>query len=101
MGTVDPAGSYDLQLTFGGTALPIKMELYKENGAWHGSAGNPSVGVADVINVKVDGSRFRVTLTAQNNTTFALSFELRPDNTVTGTWEGNGDGSPVTGRKIK
>ena len=98
---VDPAGSYDLRVTFGGSSTSATMELYKENGAWRGTVGIPNVGAAEVTNVVVDGRKFRVTMYAQNGMAFNLNFELHADNTVAGNWDGGGDGSPVTGRKIR
>lgn len=89
-----------MQLTFGGSALPVTMDLYKENGAWHGNV-NSSIGSVTVNGVNVVGNRIKVSMTAENGAAYTLDIELKADKTLAGNWSGAGDGSNVTGRKIK
>ncbi len=98
---VNPEGNYELQVVFGGSPTAVAMELYKENGAWHGTVGNPDLGSAAVTGLSQEGRRFRLTLAAQTGDAITLTFELKQDNTVTGTWSGLGDGSQLTGRKVR
>ena len=98
---VNPEGNYELQIAFGGAPLAVTMELYKENGAWRGSVGNPNLGGADVTGLVQDGRKFRVTFVAQTGDPVTINFELKADETVTGTWSGLGDGSQVTGRRVR
>ena len=96
---VNPEGYYELQIAFGGAPVTLAMELYKENGAWRGTVGNPNLGSADVTGLVQDGRKFRVSFVATTGDAVTFNFELKADNTVTGTWSGFGDGSQVTGRK--
>ncbi len=98
---VNPEGNYELQIAFGGAPLAVTMELYKENGAWRGSVGNPNLGGADVTGLTQDGRKIRVTFVAQTGDPVTINFELKADDTVTGTWSGLGDGSQVTGRRVR
>jgi hypothetical protein len=100
----DPTGVYELQITFGGQAMPITLELWKEKGAWTGTAGNPNLGTAAVTTVTQDGRSLKVGLRADAESgpiTYSLSLTVKEDKTVDGTWEGNGDGSALTGKKTK
>jgi hypothetical protein len=98
---VNPEGNYELQIVFGGAPLTVAMELYRENGAWRGSVGNPALGSADVTGLVQDGRKIRATFAAATGETFIFSFELKADNSVAGTWSGMGDGSQVAGRKVR
>lgn len=97
----DPAGYYELQVTFGGQPVAVVLEMWKENGAWKGSAGNAQLGFTNITAVTQEGRDVRITLVAENGPTFAMRISVKTDNTVTGTWEGNGDGSPIAGKKTK
>lgn len=96
----EAAGTYELQITFGGQAMPIALQLYRDKDVWSGSAGNPNLGTASVTAVKLEGRTLRVDLAA-DGASFVMTLTVKEDNSVTGKWEGNGDGSPVTGRKTK
>ena len=93
-------GQYELQIAFGGQSLPVALELWRENGKWYGTA-NSSIGGADLSGFTQDGRKLQITLLAQGGPTFELSLDVKADNTVTGTWSGNNDGSPITGKKVK
>jgi hypothetical protein len=99
--TLDPTGNYNLNITFGGQAVPVALEMWKESGVWKGSAGNSQLGFANISAVVVEGRDVKITLVAENGPTFNMRINVKPDSTVTGTWEGNGDGSPITGKKTK
>src|SRR5881394_2916996 len=47
----DAEGNYDLQVTFGGTQLPLLVELWRENGKWRGGATLSNLGGADLTNL--------------------------------------------------
>lgn len=95
------AGQYELSITFGGQAMPIFLELIKEKDAWRGTAGNPNLGTANVTGVKQEGRTLSINLATTDGPTFLMTLTVKDDNTVTGRWEGNGDGSVVTGKKTK
>lgn len=96
----DPAGFYEMQISFGGQSMAVTMELYKANGAWAGTAGSATTGMANVTAVTVEGRNVRVSLNG-DGTPYTVNITVKEDNTVTGKWEGNGDGSPLTGKKTK
>lgn len=96
----DPTGVYELQLSFGGQAMPITLELWKENDAWKGTAGNPSLGSANVVSLTQEGRAIRVNLSTEG-ISYSMNLTVKEDKTIEGKWEGNGDGSPVTGKKTK
>lgn len=93
-------GTYELQIAFGGQALPVALELWRENGKWYGTV-NSSIGGADLSGFTQDGRKLQITLVAQGGPTFVLNLEVKTDNTVTGNWSGNNDGSPISGKKVK
>ncbi|HKS07299.1 MAG TPA: hypothetical protein VJR92_13410 [Gemmatimonadaceae bacterium] len=97
----EPSGVYEMQLTFGGSPLPVTMELWKENGQWRGTVGNPNLGSADLSTFATEGRWFKGTFVVSGGPTFAFEVEVNMDNTVKGTWSGNGDGSGLTGKKTK
>ena len=96
----DAEGTYELQIAFGGQALPVALEIWRENGKWYGTA-NSSIGGADLSAFTQDGRKLQITIVAQGGPTFVLNLDVKADNTVTGTWSGNNDGSPITGKKVK
>jgi hypothetical protein len=97
----DPAGTYELQLTFSGGSLPVTLELWQENGQWRGWGGNSQVGSADLSDLRINGRSLRITLVAQNGPTFVMDLTVKADQTVEGSWSGGGDGSSISGRKTK
>ena len=97
----DATGVYELQLTFGGSPIPVTMELWKENGAWRGTVGNPNLGSADLSTLATEGRWFKGTFVVTGGPTFTFEVDVKADNSVTGTWSGNNDGSSLTGKKTK
>ena len=100
-GAFDPTGTYELQLTFGGNPLPVTMELWKEKDLWFGYVGNPNLGSADLTQFSMDGRWFKGTFVTQGGPTFVFEATVAANNTVSGKWTGNGDGSNFSGRKTK
>jgi hypothetical protein len=100
--TLDPTGSYELDIQFGGQPLPIVMELKKDaQGNWTGTAGNPNVGVADVKSVEViSADEFKVVLVTPDGQAIEMALKVLPENKIEGSWTGMGDGSKVAGRKV-
>jgi hypothetical protein len=97
----DAAGLYDLKVTFGGQPMAVTLELIKDKDGWRGSGGNPDIGMAAVSSVTQEGRNVRVTLTAEDGPTFLITLTVKADSTVEGKWEGNGDGSAITGKKTR
>lgn len=100
-GVFDPTGTYELSLTFGGNPIPATMELWKENGAWRGYVGNPNLGSADLSTLATDGRWFKGTFVVSGGPTLTFEMEVNNDNTLKGSWSGNGDGSNISGKKTK
>ena len=97
----NPEGTYDLQITFGGEQLPLAVELWRENGKWRGTATITNLGGADLSELTQDGRKLKLTVVSQAGPSYVLNLQVSEDNTVAGEWSGGGDGSRITGKKVK
>jgi len=97
----DPEGSYELQITFGGQQLPLAVELWRENGKWHGTATITNLGGADLSDLAQDGRKLKLTVVSSAGPSYVINLQVDSDNSVAGDWSGGGDGSRISGKKIK
>ena len=98
----DPTGEYAVGLTYQGQAITVTLQLAKDgSGAWTGRILPDQVPPIPLYDVRRTGDTFTASLTSPDGAAVALEFTITGDD-VNGQFKSaSGDGSPMTGKRIK
>lgn len=98
---IDPTGSYAVNLTYGGMPISVTLWMGKaDTGAWTGSITADGVPTITLGDITLSGKKVTATMTSPDGVGVTLEFMIEGAD-LTGSWRGsNGDGSPMTGKKL-
>ena len=98
----DAAGEYAVGLTYQGQAITVTLQLAKDgSGAWTGRILADQVPPIPLYDVRRAGDTFTASLTSPDGAAVVMEFTITGDD-VNGQFKAaSGDGSPMTGKRIK
>jgi uncharacterized membrane protein len=101
VGELNPAGTYDLQITAQGNAMAIQAVVAKnEDGTFGGTVTGDAFPPLTIKSVAVADRRVKLTIIAPDGGDALVDITVDENNDVDGQWSMAGDGSRVTGKKI-
>jgi hypothetical protein len=100
-GDVNPAGTYNLQITAQGNAMAIQAVVAKnEDGTFGGTVTGDAFPPLTIKSVSVADRHVKLTIIAPDGGDAIVDITVDENNDVDGQWSMAGDGSKVTGKKI-
>ncbi len=98
---VDPVGRYELQATMRNAPASLVARIERlEDGSLGGELSGTSINTVRIVDVRVADSTVRFSVFATETVKADFRMVLSGDR-VTGEWSMPGDGSPVTGRRVR
>lgn len=97
---VNPVGSYELSVVVQGQMIGSFVKIEKKDSTFTGTVSTEAYGTFTIAALKVSGKTITLSIYAADGSPVTINMTLEGDQ-VTGDWSMAGDGSRLTGKKLK
>jgi len=98
--TFNPVGSYALSVSVAGEAMTMAFTVEKKvDGSFTGLFKHDAMGEFATTSFKVEGRTMKLSIETPGGPA-NIEMTVAEDNTVTGAWGMQGDGSKIAGKKV-